>query len=133
MVIFWEIHVFLQVSWIGLFGAKRAYLQLETFLSSCRKYFFQKLSQFTQGKNVLDVPAFTTDGFLWRVTCVSSTYLNRSIWNKMNISSSGKVWLQNYFFQKSIPFSQGNNVLDAPASKTEVFLWRYICFFNLAE
>jgi hypothetical protein len=31
---------------------------------------------------VLDDPAYNTDGFLWRDTCVSSTYLKRPIWSK---------------------------------------------------
>jgi hypothetical protein len=45
----------------------------------CRKYSFQKLTQLSQGNNVLDVPASNTDGFLLKDTCVSSTQLNRPI------------------------------------------------------
>jgi hypothetical protein len=40
---------------------------------SCRKYSFQKLSQFLQGNNVLHDPASNTDDFLSKDTCVSST------------------------------------------------------------
>jgi hypothetical protein len=32
-----------------------------------------------------------------------------------------------YSCQKLSKFSQGNNVLDAPASNIDGFLWRYIC------
>jgi hypothetical protein len=39
---------------------------------SCRTYFFQKLTQFSQGYNVLDAPGSNTDRFLSRDTCVSS-------------------------------------------------------------
>jgi hypothetical protein len=53
---------------------------------SCKMYSFQKLTQFSQGNNVLDAPASKTDCFLSRDTCVSSTHLNRSVWNKMSLS-----------------------------------------------
>jgi hypothetical protein len=46
---------------------------------SCRKDFFQKLTKFSQGNNVLYGAASNRDGFLWRDTCVSSTQLNRPI------------------------------------------------------
>jgi hypothetical protein len=50
------------------------------------KHFFPKLAQFSQGNNVLDAPASTTHEFLSRDTCVSSTQLNRSIWNYMSFT-----------------------------------------------
>jgi hypothetical protein len=40
---------------------------------SSRKYSFQNLTQFSQGNNVLDAPAYNLDGFLYRGTYVSST------------------------------------------------------------
>jgi hypothetical protein len=40
---------------------------------SYRQDSFQKLTQFLQGNNVLDAPASTTNGVLWRATFVSST------------------------------------------------------------
>jgi hypothetical protein len=51
MVVFGEIHLFLQCNWIGLFGGNRAYLHLQHF--SFRKYSFQKLTEFSKGNNVL--------------------------------------------------------------------------------
>jgi hypothetical protein len=39
---------------------------------SCRKNTFQTLTQFSQGKNVLDAPAFYTDAFLLTGACLSS-------------------------------------------------------------
>jgi hypothetical protein len=39
----------------------------------CKKYSFQKLSQFSQGNNILDAPASTTNRVLSRDTFVSST------------------------------------------------------------
>jgi hypothetical protein len=47
----------------------------------CRKYSFQKLTQFTEGNKVLDLPASNTNVFLWRDICVSSTQPNRPTWN----------------------------------------------------
>jgi hypothetical protein len=51
-------------------GAKRAYLYLETMMF--KKYSFEKLTQFSQGSNVLDAPVSNTDGFLSRDPCVST-------------------------------------------------------------
>jgi hypothetical protein len=51
-----------------------------------KQYSFLKLNKFSQGNNVLDAPASNVDSFLSRDTCVSSTQLNRSIWNKLSIS-----------------------------------------------
>jgi hypothetical protein len=50
-----------------------------------RKYSFQKLTQFSEGNNVLDAPASNTDGFPSRDTCVSSTHMNRPIWSKQSV------------------------------------------------
>jgi hypothetical protein len=63
MVFFGENHVFLQLS------AEYAYLCQRELIStlknlSCRRYSFQKLTQFSQGNNVLDFPASNTDGSL---------------------------------------------------------------------
>jgi hypothetical protein len=96
MVFFGEIHIFPQVSWIRLF-------QTETISTlknlTCRKTTFQKLTTFTEGNNVIDTSDSNTDGFLQRYTCVSSTKLNRPIWNKMNLSPTWQLW-----FAGSIPF-----------------------------
>jgi hypothetical protein len=48
-----------------------------------RQYSFQKLTQFSQGNNVLDAPHSNVGGFLSRNICVSSTQLNRPILNKV--------------------------------------------------
>jgi hypothetical protein len=48
----------------------------------CRKYSFQKLTDFSQGKDVLNAAASNIDSLFSRGTCVSSTQLNRPIWRK---------------------------------------------------
>jgi hypothetical protein len=83
MVFFKEIYDFLHRTSTGLFGANIAISILKHL--SCRKYSFEKLTQFSQGKNVPDVPASNTYGFLLRDTCVSSTPLNRHVWKKMSL------------------------------------------------
>jgi hypothetical protein len=50
------------------------------------KEFPSKIPQFSQGKNVLNAAASNIDGYLWSDTCVSSTQLNRPIWNKQSLT-----------------------------------------------
>jgi hypothetical protein len=45
----------------------------------CRKYSFEKQTEFSQENNVLDASASNTNGFLWRAIFVSSTQLCRHI------------------------------------------------------
>jgi hypothetical protein len=68
-------------------STEETYLEKTPIISTlerlcCRKYFFQKLTQFSQGNNVLHAEAFIIDCFLWRDTCVSLTLLKRHIWSK---------------------------------------------------
>jgi hypothetical protein len=81
------------------------YSTLKTLI--CRKYAFQKLTQLSQGKNVLDDPASKADGFLYRETYISSTQLNRPIWNKMSLSSPENYDLQEVFLSKTNPTLKG--------------------------
>jgi hypothetical protein len=57
------------------------------------KYSFPKRTQFSQGKNVLDAPASTSEGGLWTDTCVSSTQLNKPIRNEHSLSPLLKTHL----------------------------------------
>jgi hypothetical protein len=59
---FGEIHVFLQLSWIGLFGAKRADLHPEK--CKIQQVFLSKVTHILQGNKVLDAAASNTNGFL---------------------------------------------------------------------
>jgi hypothetical protein len=70
--IFGEIHVFLQLSWIGELEANRSYVHLET--PKLKKVFLSKTrSVVTEKQWCLDDAASNIDDFLWRHTCVSST------------------------------------------------------------
>jgi hypothetical protein len=57
----------------------------------CRKYYLQKLPQFSQGNNVLDASASKADGLLLKGMCVTATQLNRDIWNKESLSPPWKT------------------------------------------
>jgi hypothetical protein len=50
------------------------------------KYYFQKLTQFSEGNNVLNTASSKVDGFLWGDTCVSTTQLNLPIFSKLGQS-----------------------------------------------
>jgi hypothetical protein len=91
------------------------------------KHFFQKLTEFTLGNNVLDAPASNTDGFVWRDTCVPSNKQNRPIWRNKAYLHLDTPNLQELFLEKLSKFSLDNNAVDAPASYTHSFLWRDTC------
>jgi hypothetical protein len=144
---FWELHVFLQLRWIGLFGTNRDYFHLEK--PTLQEVFFSKLTQFSQRNNMIDTLVLTQivfildihvflqlswivlfgtkwaflwlgyshwqevflsktnavltgkecgrcswfwhNGFLLREKCVSSTQLSRSIWKKQSLPPLWKI------------------------------------------
>jgi hypothetical protein len=122
MIFFGEIHVFLQLSLIGIFVQTEPISTWKTVI--CRKYLLQTLIQFSLGNSVLDATASNRHLFLLRDTCVSSTQLNRLIWNRDNLSPLWKPQIRKYFIQKLTPFSKGINLLDAAASNIDGFLQR---------
>ena len=72
-------------------AAEQASLEQTEPISTLRtmifdKYSFPKLTQFSLGKSGLDAPASTSDGCLWKDTCVSSTQLNKPLWNEHSLS-----------------------------------------------
>jgi hypothetical protein len=95
--------VFLQLTWIGLFGANTACVLLET--PKLQEVFLEKLPQFSLGKNELDAATSNTDRFLSRDTCVPSAYL-------IGLSGAKKVYLnlENYDLQE-VFLSKTNSVL----------------------
>jgi hypothetical protein len=59
--LFSTLHVFHQLSWIGLYGTNEPSSCLKILI--CRKYSFQKLTQWSQGNNVLDATDSNIDVF----------------------------------------------------------------------
>jgi hypothetical protein len=87
---FWEIyHVFQQCAKKSYSRQNVRFYPLKTLKG--RQYSFQKLIQFSLVNKVLNAPACILDGFLLRDTCISSTELNRPMWNKMCVSTSWKL------------------------------------------
>jgi hypothetical protein len=126
---FGEIQVFHQLRWIGVFGAKRAYQHLET--PNLQKVIFQKLTQFSQGNNLLNAPASNTDGFLLRDTCVSSTYCIGLLKKKMTFLRLENSDLQEVFHSKTNSITQGNNVVNAVTSNIQVVFGELHVFLQL--
>jgi hypothetical protein len=52
-----------------------------------RKYFFQKITQFSQGNNMLGAAVSNIDGFLWRDIWVSLSQMNRHIGSTRSLST----------------------------------------------
>jgi hypothetical protein len=117
---------------MGFFNsAEKAYFEqmslspLETMI--CRKYSFEKFPQFSQGNNVLDAEASNIDDFLWRDSCVSSIQLIGLFGTKQPIYTLKHISCRKFSFQKLTLFTQGNNLLDVPASNTVEFFLRDTC------
>jgi hypothetical protein len=93
----------------------------------CKKYSYQKLTEFSQGSHVLDVPPTNTDGFLSRDTCFFNSavkvFLEQRDPNTILINLS----CRKYSYQKLTQFSHENNVLGAPASNTGDYLLTDTC------
>jgi hypothetical protein len=82
MVVFQETHVVLQLNGNGLIGTKIVLLHLEKPM--LMDVFFSE-TQFSQGKSLLDAHASNKDVFLSTDACVSSTQLNRLIWDQQSL------------------------------------------------
>jgi hypothetical protein len=80
--------VFLQLSFIGLFGANTLCVHNEN--SDMQEVFLSKTDSILTVDNVLYAPASNTVAFLSRYTCVSSTQINRPIWSNISLRPPGK-------------------------------------------
>jgi hypothetical protein len=99
MVFFGVTQVFHQLSRAGLVGKAGPISALK--ILRCRKNFFQKLSQFSQGINVLDTLASNTDGFLSKYECVPSPRLNKNnLEQREPITTLNNLRCRKYSFHK---------------------------------
>jgi hypothetical protein len=119
MGFFGEIHVFVQLNWIGLFGTKWAFLHPEN--SDLQKVFLSRTNSVLTGKPCTRCSCFWHKWFSFKHTCVSSTQLNRPICNRAYLHFE-KPKLQEVIFSKSNQFSQGKKVLDVAPSNIDGFL-----------
>jgi hypothetical protein len=129
---FWEIHVFLQVSWIGIFGTRWASSTLKIEIFRVRS--FQKLTEFSHGNTVLDVAASNIEVFLWRDTCGSLTQLNKRIYIKHRLSPPWNTKVAGI-----IPSINNSSLTGKQCVKCTCFqhrlvsFERYMCYITLVE
>jgi hypothetical protein len=93
----------------------------------CRKYSYQKLTQFSQGYNVIDATACNTHGFLSRDICVPSSQQYRTIWKNVSLPLPWNTHIAGSIPFKTNSFLTENNVLNASASNSDGFLLRDTC------
>jgi hypothetical protein len=119
------IYVLFQLGWIGLLGGNRVYLHLET--CKLQKVLLSKLTEFSQGYNVLDVAAFNINGLFGEIH-VFLQLTEYACLEEMDPTSTFKLLcIRQYSFQNINQFSQGKKMLDAAASNIDVSLWRDSC------
>jgi hypothetical protein len=95
MVFFRELHVFPQLTWLGVFGETWATVHLK----NCNLLeIFTSKQLIWHGKNAITVPASNIYGFPWRDQCVSTSLLNGPFC-KMSLPPMWNIW-----FEGSIPF-----------------------------
>jgi hypothetical protein len=120
MVVFGELHAFPALTWIGLFGAKSAYLHLEA--PNFHEVFLSKVNSVITEKQCAASFCFYTDGFPSRDTCVSSSKMNWWICSKMSLFHLENFGLQEVLLSKTFWVSRDNTVLYAAATFTAGFL-----------
>jgi hypothetical protein len=125
MVVFGELHAFPPLTWIGLFGAKRAYLHLES--PNFHQVFLSKVNSVITEKQCSASFCFYTDGFPWRDTCVSWSKMNWWICSKISLFHLENFGLYEVLLSKTFWVSRDNNVLHAVATFIAGFLWRDTC------
>jgi hypothetical protein len=114
---------------IGLFGAKWAYLYLET--PNLQGVFLSKTNSILKGKQCATYFASNTECFLSRDTCVSSTQRGRPIWNTMALLTLKTMICMKYLCK--LTRLTGKNVTDDPDSTHTVFNREINLFFNSTE
>jgi hypothetical protein len=140
MDFFREIHVFLQVIWTVLFGTKWAFLHLENW--DWVYEFLSELTQLSEGKLGLHAHALTNMVFLSSAPCVSSTYVNRTIWGKETLSVPWKIYVEKVFISEETQFPRESKGLRCLLLTQKVFFqeihmslqlnWKYRIGTNVA-
>jgi hypothetical protein len=131
MIFFCEIHVFLHLSWIGLFGSKWAFLHLES--CNLQEVFLSKLTQFWQGNNVLVDIAPYIDGFYREIYVFLQLCCIGLFGTKRAYFHLGKAMWEVAFIWKMNTILTGNNVLDPVASNIVPFLWKDTCVSSATQ
>jgi hypothetical protein len=127
MVFLWEIPVFLQLSQVGLFGIKWAFLTLKTV--NCRNYSSQTPIQLSKGNIGLDARASTMHTFLLEVHGLPLLSWIALMEEMQPIIPCKHLRFLKNSFQKRTQFSHENMCFWHGCFSFD----RYMCFFNLAD
>jgi hypothetical protein len=129
---FGQIHVFLQLSWIGLFGVKTAKINPET--SKWQKVFLSKTNSYLQGNNVLDAPTFHTNDFLQQIHLfhhLSQIGLFGTKWAFLHLENHD---FQEVFLSKTNPIHTGKQFAGYYCCYHKLVAFKIcMCFINSAE
>ena len=131
VVLLGEVHMFLELSWIGLFGANIAYVHLET--PQLQEVFLSKSNTILTGIQCAVAPASNMNGFLSEI----HVFLQLS-W--IGLFGTKLAYLQHeivicivYYSRNLTKFSQENNALNGAVSNIDGFLEIFMSFFNSGE
>jgi hypothetical protein len=125
MVFFLEMHVFLEVSWIGIFGAQRVYLHHENY--DWQDVFISKTKSIFTGKPCAGCCTFYYRWFFGEILVFLQLIWIALLGANKAHSTLKHLAFRKYSIQNLTWFSKGNNLLDAPASKLDGFLYRHAC------
>jgi hypothetical protein len=129
LVFYWEIHVFLLLSWIGLFGANWVMSTLKHI--NCRKYSFQNINQFSQGNNVLKAADSKVVGLFGEIYVFFQLGWIGLLWGNRSYLHLETSKLQKVVLSKLTELSQGNNLLDAAVSNIDGLFGEIHVFLQL--
>jgi hypothetical protein len=120
-----DIHVFIQLSWRGVLYHREHISTLN--LRSCREYFFQNLTQFSQWNNGLNPSPSNTDVFFQEIPVFLQLSSIGLFETKRAYHPLWKPMWPEVFLSKLTQFSPWIHVVDTTASTIGVSLWRDAC------
>jgi hypothetical protein len=125
MVFFQEIHIFRPSSWIGLYETKWAFLHLQNY--DLQEVYLSKTNSTLSETMCYKLRLLTQMVFFAEIHVFLQLSWIHHLEQPEPISTLKTLICRQYFFQKLSQSAQGNNVLDAPSSNTDIFLWRNTC------
>jgi hypothetical protein len=121
------------ISWICWFVKNEPFWSLKTKI--CRMYSFQKVTQLSQGNNMLNAAASNIDGFLRQ----RNTNISSPSW--IGLFRGNRAYLNLGSHKRQELFHSNTNSLPTGKQSAKIswfyhtlfFSTRYICLFNFAE
>jgi hypothetical protein len=124
MDLFWEIHMFLQLDWIGPCGTKWAFLQLEN--TDLHEVLLSKTNSVLTGRQSARCCSIYHRSFQIAFFGEINVFLHLS-WVRLVVASRAYPYLihlsfRKYSFQNLTQFFHGNNIWEASTSNKDSFL-----------